>query len=356
MRFIQRRRAETSVLRAGLAALLLSAATAMAGPVADALDRAATPSTLGAKSVMLGIAQAGQRWVAVGERGLIILSDDGGRRWRAASVPVSVTLTAVRFASERKGFAIGHGGTVLTTDDGGDHWVRRLDGRRVAQIVVAASKASGDGQVIAEAERLVADGPDKPLLDLLVSSEDDAMVVGAYGLALVTTDGGETWHAWMNRLDNPRGMHLYAIRRSGQRILVAGEQGLLRLSRDGGQTFSAIHSPYDGSFFSAELPPRDGIVAAGLRGNVWRSEDHGTTWRQLVAPVPASVTGSLLKPDGTLVLVNQAGMVLGERDSTLVPLTQKRMPPLTAVAVLGEKELLTLSVQGPVRIESGDLK
>jgi len=38
-----------------------------------------SPKALGA--VMLAVARAGDRLVAVGERGTILLSDDGGRHW-----------------------------------------------------------------------------------------------------------------------------------------------------------------------------------------------------------------------------------------------------------------------------------
>ena len=62
------------------------------------------------------------RIVAVGERGLVILSDDRGASWRQVPSPVSVTLTMVRFADEQHGVAVGHGGTVLTTDDAGTTW------------------------------------------------------------------------------------------------------------------------------------------------------------------------------------------------------------------------------------------
>ena len=42
-------------------------------------------------------------------------SDDEAQHWKQADAPVSVTLTAVKFADKDFGYAIGHGGTVLGT-------------------------------------------------------------------------------------------------------------------------------------------------------------------------------------------------------------------------------------------------
>jgi photosystem II stability/assembly factor-like uncharacterized protein len=54
-----------------------------------------------AASLQLSVTRAGKRLVSVGERGLVLLSDDDGRSWRQArQVPVSVALTQVRFVSD----------------------------------------------------------------------------------------------------------------------------------------------------------------------------------------------------------------------------------------------------------------
>src|ERR1700736_1725395 len=50
-----------------------------------------------AYAALMDVTRAGDRMVAVGEHGIVILSDDSGRSWRQAKVPVSVTLTAVKF-------------------------------------------------------------------------------------------------------------------------------------------------------------------------------------------------------------------------------------------------------------------
>ena len=48
--------------------------------------------------LLLDVTRAGSRIVAVGELGIILLSDDEGVTWRQADVPAQVLLTAVAFA------------------------------------------------------------------------------------------------------------------------------------------------------------------------------------------------------------------------------------------------------------------
>jgi photosystem II stability/assembly factor-like uncharacterized protein len=334
-------------MRSGMAAALLVANAAFAAvPVGAALDRPAQSVHAPERQVLLAAAQAGSRWIAVGERGVIVVSDDGGRRWTQVPAPVSVTLTAVRFADQRHGYATGHGGSVLVTEDGGQHWQRRLDGRRIAELLMADAQARGDAAAQKAAEQLRADGPDKPLLDVMPLGPQRVLVVGAYGLALASEDGGKTWTSWSTRLDNPKGLHLYALRQRGSRIVIAGEQGLAFKSEDGGLSFQRLTTPYKGSFFTLELPDDREIVLAGLRGNVWRSVDGGSDWQRLAVPMPASVVASQLAADGTLLLASQAGFVLARRGDALVPLNREPLLPLNGLATGHGGALLALSIQG----------
>lgn len=328
-------------LMSGSVGLVLAAcaAAAAAAPVADAPERAALMVKAPARAVLLAAARAGDRIVAVGERGIVALSDDGGGHWRQVATPVSVSLTSVRFADARHGVATGHGGTVLTTADGGQRWTRRLGGREAAQIALEAARASGQPAQVAAAERLVADGADKPFFDAALFDTQRFVVVGAYGLAFFTEDGGKRWQAWMPRLDNPKALHLHAVRRAGDTLLIAGEQGLLLRSDDAGRSFRRLASPYKGSWFTAELPSPREVVVAGLRGNAWRSADAGASWSQLAPPAPASFVASAIAADGQLLLANQAGFVLRAQGGQLVPVNTRPVP-LPSGLVLGPGERL----------------
>jgi photosystem II stability/assembly factor-like uncharacterized protein len=274
------------------------------------LTRPATVLRQPAKAALLGVAQAGERVVAVGERGTVLLSDDAGMRWRqAASVPVSVTLTAVQFINQRVGWAVGHCGVVLRSDDGGEHWHRQLDGHAAAALMLKDAQALGDEKAVAEAQRVVQEGADKPLLSLHFVDEREGWVVGAFNLALVTHDGGQTWASGSTRLPNPKAGHLYALHREKDELLIAGELGLLLHSADAGRHFERIEVPYAGSFFVVNREPSGAWVVAGLRGHALRSLDQGKTWTALASPVPVSFTSLLAEPSGGTWLANQAGQI-----------------------------------------------
>lgn len=319
---------------------------AVTGP----LDRPAIVVRDGRRAVLLGAAMAGPQVVAVGEHGLVLLSDDRGESWRQSPVPVSVTLTAVRFADATHGVVVGHGGVVLVTADAGASWSLVFDGRRAAALALAA--AGGDPVAQRHAERLVADGPDEPFLDVLMVGPQRIIAVGAYGLAYASGDGGKSWTPWMARLDNPGGSYCYALRRRGKSIVIAGEQGLLLRSDDDGATFRRLQSPYQGSFFALELPGERDIVLAGLRGNAWISHDDGQVWSQLAVPGKASITASLALADGTVLFGDQSGGVLRLVGDRLQPVNQAALPSINALVTTGPGHLLALTMQGVLPLEA----
>jgi photosystem II stability/assembly factor-like uncharacterized protein len=301
-----------------------------------------TPKALGA--AMLAVAGAGPRLVAAGERGIILYSDDGGRTWRQASVPVSVSLTALQFVDASHGWAVGHQGVVLHSSDGGQHWSKQLDGMRAAALVLQAAEAAAGAQpgpdqarAVDDARRLVEDGPDKPFLDLYFDSPRSGYVLGAYNLLFKTTDGGATWQPWHGHVANPKGLHLYGMRGAAGALYLAGEQGLLLRSTDGGASFAAVPTPYKGSYFGVMATRGGALLAYGLRGNAYWSADRGATWSKVDTGIQASLAGGAELADGTLALVSQGGDVLLSRDQgrSFVPLAAAgpaQEPPLNPAA------------------------
>jgi photosystem II stability/assembly factor-like uncharacterized protein len=271
------------------------------------------------------------------------------------AVPVSVGLTAVRFADPQHGWIVGHGGVVLATSDAGQTWTKQLDGRQAAQLMLKDAQAAGDARAQADAERMVADGADKPFLDAHFFDAQHGLVIGAYNLALETHDGGTTWQPFSRRLDDPKALHLYAVRARANELLIVGEQGLVLRSGDRGKSFQRLQLPYKGSLFAVELPGRSEILLAGLRGNVWKSTDDGASWLQLAMPVPVSITASAQDTEGRVWLGNQAGMVFSYSGDALVP-TAAKLPPLTGLLPLAGGQALALSIAGAIPVNLGSPK
>ena len=274
----------------------VGAAPQASAKLTDVLDKPASTARLTAASPMLRVARCAKRLVAVGERGVIVYSDDDGARWQQAKVPVSVTLTGVQFTSEKRGFVIGHSGVVLRTDDAGLTWRRMLDGRQYAALL-------SQPEAVRQAEL---EGPDKPWLSLHFTDDQNGWVVGAFGMALQTADGGQTWRSVAERLPNPRVLHLNAVQRQGQNVWIAGEQGLYLVSTDGGRSFSAPSTGYRGSFFAVCPLADGGVVLGGLRGMLLLHDQTGQ-FRVLSAASTQGVIGLLRLPSNALALLDQSG-------------------------------------------------
>ena len=136
--------------------------------------------------------RAGKRVVAVGQRGHVLFSDDAGEE-----------LAAGRSAGQRRSGGgvvsrtpsrAGRSATtasILHSADGGRTWTRQLDGRTLGDVLVAYySQAAATTKWLAEAKRFAAQGAENPFLDVWFDDAAPAIVVGAFGLVLRTTDGG----------------------------------------------------------------------------------------------------------------------------------------------------------------------
>lgn len=337
---------------AGMAAVI-GAAQASPGivPLPAAVSATAQSTRLIQSSVLLSVTSAGGRLVAVGERGHILLSDDDGDNWRQAGVPTGVTLTGVRFASATIGWAIGHSGVILHSKDGGETWIRQMDGVQAARLTLDAAEAAGSGPRIKMARRWIDDGADKPFLALLALSETKVMAFGAFGLAMLSEDGGATWLAVDDRLENPRHNHVNAAISQDGRIILAGEQGLLLVSEDGGRRFHAIFSPYEGSLFEAVLAPGGDVLVAGLRGHAYRSGDGGKSWNACQRPIEETIMSGIALADGRYVLATVGGhlMVGNSACTTFMPVDVPGSGPLAGLALTKDGTLALAGMAGVTR-------
>ncbi len=328
--------------------LALAAGSCGAAPLVDVLDLPAQRSELAVRSPLLDLAQAGTRLVAVGQRGHILYSDDQGKSWTQASVPVSSDLNAVQFPTASEGWAVGHDGVVLHSRDSGASWQKQLDGRQLGRLMQDYYSARSDaGHWVEEGKRIEAEGADKPFLDLWFSDERNGFVVGAFNLIFRTRDGGQSWEPWADRTDNPSAYHLNAIAGDGEHIFIGGEQGLLLRLDDGEERFQALASPYQGSFFGIAVQP--GLVLAyGLRGHAYRSHDNGASWSPVKTGLNSSITASARDAGGSIYLFGQTGQVLASRDdgSSFQPLDIGQPVPVYGALASADSGLLLVGARG----------
>ncbi|MGO9802547.1 MAG: WD40/YVTN/BNR-like repeat-containing protein [Steroidobacteraceae bacterium] len=347
-----RRRAESpgfAVLAAALAvAVAWAAEPPPAGPALHAEH-----ARLAAHSLLIALAASGERLVAVGDRGVVVLSDDHGASWaQAADVPTQALLTGVCFFDARYGLAVGHDEVILATDDGGEHWRRTHDAP--------------------EAQR--------PLLDVWCGTHGQAIAVGAYSTYLVSADRGASWS---EQRFTPRpapqakgavrgtpgappaeetgaaaggGYHLNRIvGASAAELYIAGEAGHLYRSDDAGAHWQELPSPYAGSFFDI-LPLSGGaLLASGMRGNLYRSENAGESWSRIDTGTVEMLDGAAVLPGGTLAVVGLSGVVLVSRDGgrTFTLEQQTDRSGLSAALAVGSDALAVVGEGGARRVALG---
>lgn len=281
--------------------------------VADTLEQQALPSALAAHSMLSAIAMAGERLVAVGVRGHVVYSDDQGQSWQQASVPVSVTLTGVCFADAQTGWAVGHRGVILKTVDGGQSWSKQLDGLQAATAIVQARELQ-DPEQAHDARRLQLEGADKPFLDLQCLDRQRVVAVGSYGLGFVTHDGGDSWTPSLALLDGTEQRHVNVARLRDGKLYLAGELGMLMRLDGDLQQLEPLGEPYPGSFFGLVASRQGSLLAFGLRGNLFRSSDAGSSWQQVELASSQSLTAGVNLADGGILLVDESGVGWLSRD------------------------------------------
>lgn len=328
--------------------------------IKDVLDSPAVLASHPEQSVFMDLARAGSRLVAVGERGLILLSDDNGQRWRQVQVPVSVGLTAVQFVDADHGWAVGHAGVILTSRDGGETWVRQLDGHQAARLELEAAQRERAGAIddeaaqvrVQTAERMVQEGADKPFLALAFTDANHGLVVGAYGLALRTEDGGVTWSSVQGTIDNPTGLHLYAAVHQGGNWFLAGEQGYLARSDDG-RHFRQLQSPYNGTFFTLIGRDDHTLLIAGLKGHAFTLDENTDSISPLPMLMPVSFSDAVGLADGRTLLANQAGGIFvsgPQAPGRLLPALPPTGKPLSGLIQAADGSLVVAGFTGLSRL------
>lgn len=288
-------------------------------------DLPSEPMPEASRSMLLDCTMAGDRVIAVGERGHILLSDDYGESWRQAKVPTRSTLTAVSFPDALNGWVVGHDNIVLHTADGGESWKRQY---------------------------LPID-PDNHMLDVLFVDDQLGFVVGAYGMGFQTTDGGLEWQFVLLSEEE---MHINRITRGpAGNLYLSLEWGGLFSSGDNGQSWQEMDSPYDGSLFGLLPLSVDTMLVYGLRGNVYRTTDRGTTWAPAKGTAPVLVIDGIRTASGEVILAGQNGeFLISENAGRDFSIWKVPVMGASSILEMPDGSLLATGVNGAWRLKPAD--
>ena len=294
---------------------------------AQPIDGDSVIEPLAKSSLLLDVHGGGERAVAVGERGHILLSTDDGNNWRQVAAPTRRTLTGVFLIDDKTVWAVGHQSVILKSGDGGETW--------------AKANAEND--------------PETAYLDILFLDAKTGFIVGSYGKFLSTSDGGKTWTE-AKQDDDPHLSHIIPAPDGG--LWLTGEFGTVRRSGDRDKRWAPLSTPYGGTFFGAVPFAKRGALVFGLRGNIFRSGDGGE-WLKIESPTKALLHAGLALADGRLVLAAAAGQLLVSADEgrsfRLAVWPGAASATATSLWQASDGGLLLASDKGMYRLELADL-
>lgn len=280
-------------------------------------------------AAMLDAELATGHLVAVGDHGVVLLSDDQGKSFRQArEVPLSTPLNGVSFADAQHGWAVGQWGAILVTSDGGDSW----------QIQRLASEE------------------DRPLFAVHFFNSRQGVAVGLWSLVLTTDDGGKTWT--QQTLEAMPGssradlnlMGLFADAKGA--VYATAERGQVLRSDDFGKTWRYLDTGYEGTLWTGAVLADGSLLVGGQRGTLLLGSAQGQDWRRVKLESKSSVTA--IAVSGPQVVVAGLDGLLVRSDNSGRDFQEQRVAEgvsLTAVLLGSDKQPILFSRRGVLSTE-----
>ncbi len=183
--------------------------------------------------------------VAVGARGTILFSSDGGTTWSAQQSGTGTWLSGVAFVSPLVGYVVGWNGVILRTTDGGKTWT--------------------------SVQRVTA----KSLYDVAFCTATTGLAVGYSGVVLRTTDGGTTWTESSSGFNNDlRGVQCL----EAMTFLACGSNGIILRTTNAGESWTRVAEGSEGMLYRMRFATNRHGFAVGDKGTILRTENGGVSW------------------------------------------------------------------------------
>ncbi|MBT8450105.1 MAG: sialidase [Gammaproteobacteria bacterium] len=324
----------------------------------DVLQTPAKASQLAEQSVLIDVIKYNDHFLAVGERGHVINWRSPGE-WQQEKSPVSVLLTAVTTLSDGTKVAVGHDSAIIVCPPDSDQWVKVFDGynlldlkasffeEQITNLQTQIAAAEDPDQIedleftleeftfgLEDIQAEKEDGPNKPLLSIAATADNQIFAVGAYGTLLYSNDKGVTWSLQEYKLDNPDRFHLNSvISTADNKLYIAGENSTAFVSSDSGASWQRMNMPYQGSMFGiAAQENSSNLVAFGLQGNIMVSNDSGESWQLKRIDTSGSFQGGVIASDGTAYIVGHGGTVIDFNVNNIEDINIRKHPSGAAFA------------------------
>ncbi len=195
-----------------------------------------------------------KRGWAIGKN-IIFGTADGGRVWQNQHKS-DRTVNALDFGDEDNVWAVGDKGMILHSDQGGS---RRFEAQKT--LTSWFDQATGTSQ---------------KLTDVDFIDPDQGWVVGNKGIILYTSDAGELWIPQGSSTDaDLKGIAFNADGTSG---VAVGDNGTILWTSDSGSSWTPVASNTGTSFNDVTFSDSSTVWAVGSGGTVSKSSNGGVTW------------------------------------------------------------------------------
>lgn len=340
---------------------------------ATTFNWASTPTD--ADLVRMATDAGGKVLIAVGERGVILRSEDSGRHWTSSSVPRKDfdVRTVIHHPTSGAWIAAGTRGAILRSLDSGKTWAALDHQLQVTFEALFVEPRSGalliggeDGYVGRSIDaglgwqltRIRMPDPVSPVT-AFYSLPGQLLATSAMGRFLTSADNGTTWElhdmnsnvyftdavfdpdhrvalmsshvgdvfrrepgddAWerVELSSNGRKRYLSAIRHDprSKSLVVTGHHGMAATSTDGGKTWQQVETGFDTSMESVAQLADGRYIGFGEGGFICSGKDAGRNWRVISPSLNMNLRELVAVPkDNVLVASGELGSILRSVDS-----------------------------------------
>lgn len=236
-------------------------------------------------------ASSGEAVVIIGNRGVILVSNDAGENWSRHSLVGSSsisfpTLVDIDVCPDNKFVALDADRKIWLSDDNGENWISKII------------------------------PTEEDVLDLTCDKNGTLWVVGSFTLIMDSHDGGETWTDKSIAEDAMFSRVQFMNENDG---IVTGEFGTVYATSDGGKTWEA-RNPIPNEFYpmaSHFISPGEGWVG-GLQGIIFHTEDGGKNWQRQETGIVAPIY-NICVVNGLAYAVGEQGTILTLQGNTWKP-------------------------------------
>jgi len=243
-------------------------------------------------------------------------SANAGDTWVESAGPTRSIINDMHFLSRTVGFAVGNKGAILRTTDGGTNWIDLSKGDIKGYLAIHGLAANdlwiGTNQRVLHSTDMGENWTEKLLIaggnftDVLEVSPTRILACSSTGLIYRTTDGGTNW----DTVHTINGQLRSITKIDNQRYMATGFNGTILRSENQGDTWHAVTIPEAGNQYEQAyfLGNEGWLVTSSFKHQMWHTTNAGDSWDTINLPIDRFW-------DAVFFITPDTGIVVGHNTS-----------------------------------------